>query len=61
MLFCGKVIPSHRHVPGSVTPVVVLHDHGRILDDLATKEAILVVEVQLDQGERVEQPVVMGR
>ena len=56
-----KVIPSHCLVPCSVTPVVVLHNHGRILDHLATEEAILAVEMQLDQGARIEQPVVMGR
>jgi len=50
VLFCGKVVPSHCFVPGSVTPVVVLHDHGWILDVLAAEETILAVEMQLDQG-----------
>lgn len=47
--------------PGSVTPVVVLHDHGRILDSLAADEPVFVVEMQPDQDARVEQLVVVGR
>jgi hypothetical protein len=46
-------------MPGRITPVVVLHNLGRILDDLTTKEAVFVAEVHPNQLARVEQPVIM--
>jgi len=30
--------------------VVVLHDHDRVLDHLAAEEAIIIVEMQPDEG-----------
>src|SRR5690606_2000279 len=59
LLFGGKVIPSSGVVPGGVTPVVVLHDQGRIFDQLAALEAVRIIEVHPNQLTAVEQPVIV--
>src|SRR6266508_4823355 len=59
VLFGGKVVPSHRVMPGDITPVVVLHDLGGVLDDLPAEEGVVVIEVHSYQPARVEQPVVV--
>jgi hypothetical protein len=48
-------------MPGGVTPVVVLDDHSRVVDDLSSEEQVLVVVVHHDQLAGVEQPVVVPR
>jgi len=48
-------------MPSSVTPVVVLHDHGWVFNQLSTEESVSVIEVHPDQLTRVEQPVVVVR
>src|SRR5258708_29752368 len=49
LLFGGKVVPSYCVVPGGITPVVVLHDLGCVLDDLDTEQGVVVVEVHPHQ------------
>ena len=48
-LFSGKGVPFYRPVPGSVAPVVVLDDGGRVLDNLAAEEYIGVVKMHPQQ------------
>src|SRR5580693_4591135 len=48
-------------MPGSIAPVTVLHDHGRVLDHLTAEEVLFGIEVHLDQQPRVEQPVIVVR
>src|SRR5262249_23649918 len=57
VLFGGKVVPSDGVVPGGVTPVVVLNDLGRVLDELAAEEAVAIVEVHPHQLVRIKQPI----
>jgi hypothetical protein len=38
----GKVFPSNCVMPTGVAPVVVLHDLGRIFDQLTAEEAVVV-------------------
>jgi hypothetical protein len=45
VLLDGKVVPSGGVMPGGVTPVIVLHDLGRVLDDLTAEEGVVVIEV----------------
>ncbi len=47
-------------MPGSIAPVAVLHDHGRVFDHLTAKEVLFLIEVHLDQQPRVEQPVIVA-
>src|SRR5829696_1151296 len=61
VLFGGKVVPSYSAMPGRITPVVVLHDHGWVFDDLAALEVLVVIEMHPHQLGRVEQPVVVVR
>src|SRR5438034_1947792 len=61
VLFGGKGVPFYCPVPGSVTPIVVINDDGRIVYDLTAQEAVRVVEVHPHQLARVEQPVVVVR
>src|ERR1700733_5236844 len=48
-------------MPGSIAPVTVLHDHGRVLDHLTAEEVLFGIEPHLDQQPRVEQPVIVVR
>lgn len=59
VLFGGKVVPSNGTVPGSMTPVVMLHDHGCVFDDFTTKEVVVIIKVHPYQQVRIEQPVVV--
>src|ERR1017187_230275 len=61
VLLGGKVVPSNRAMPGSIAPVTVLHDHGRVLNHLTAEEVLIGIEVHLDQQPRVEQPVIVVR
>jgi hypothetical protein len=49
VLFGGKIVPSYCVMPGSITPVIVLHDLGCVLDDLAAEEGVAVIEVHPHQ------------
>jgi hypothetical protein len=59
-LFDGEVVPFDGVVPRGVTPVAVLYNLGRILDQLTAEEAVAVVEVHPQEVARVEQPVVVS-
>jgi hypothetical protein len=38
VLLGGKFIPSAGVVPGGITPVIVLHYHGRIIDEFTARQ-----------------------
>jgi hypothetical protein len=43
-LFCGKVAPFNGVVPRGIAPVIMLHNLGRVLDDLAAKKTVVLVK-----------------
>src|SRR5882757_3149465 len=49
LILGDKLISDHGVMPGSITPVVVLHDHRRVLDDFRSDEAVILAEVHHDQ------------
>ena len=49
VLLGGKVVPSNNVMPGGVTPVIVLHDLGCVLNEVTTEEGVVVIEVHAQQ------------
>jgi hypothetical protein len=41
-------------MPGSITPVRVLHDLGRVVEHFTAEEVLSGIEVHLDQQPRIE-------
>jgi hypothetical protein len=56
---CWVAKSSDGEMPGGVTPKIVLHDLGRILDNLSAEVGVVVIELHAQHQSLVEQPVVM--